>query len=242
MLTDDEITRYERQLPIDGWGIETQEKLKKARVFIAGTGGLGSPVLYYLAAAGVGNIKICDYDRIELSNLNRQILYSQKKLGSLKVDSAFNTIKNLNSNVDIIRIKDKLTKKDADRIIGNVEIILDCLDNFETRHILNTISVKRGIPIIHAGISEISGQVTFLSPPETPCLQCFIPGNIEERKEAVLGSCAGVIGSIQATEAIKFLAGIGDNLKNKLLIWNGLNMRFRIIELLKDPRCKACGV
>ena len=241
MLTEDEITRYKRQMSIKGWGIETQVKLKQARVFIAGTGGLGSPLLFYLTVAGVGNLTICDFDIIELSNLNRQILHSDTNISMQKVDSAFSTLMDRNRNTSITRIYEKLTRKNAERLIGSVSLIIDCLDNFQTRHVLNEYSVKKGIPMIHAGVSEFQGQITFLDPPKTVCLACFYPHTPKKEPVPIIGATAGVLGSLQAIEAIKYLTGIGENLRNRLLFWDGLEMRFESVVLAKNKTCKVCS-
>ena len=241
MLTEDEITRYKRQMSIKGWGIETQVKLKQARVFIAGTGGLGSPLLFYLTVAGVGNLTICDFDTIELSNLNRQILHSDTNISMQKVDSAFSTLMDRNRNASITRIYEKLTRKNAERLIGSVSLIIDCLDNFQTRHVLNEYSVKKGIPMIHAGVSEFQGQITFLHPPKTVCLACFYPHTPKKEPVPIIGATAGVLGSLQAIEAIKYLTGIGENLRNRLLFWDGLEMRFESVVLAKNKTCKVCS-
>jgi molybdopterin/thiamine biosynthesis adenylyltransferase len=243
MLTEDEVIRYTRQLPIKGCGTEIQIKLKRSRVFVAGTGGLGSPLLFYLTAVGVGNLIICDFDKIELSNLNRQILHSETNINRQKVDSTYSTLMDRNRNISITRVYEKLTRKNAERLIDNAELIIDCLDNFQTRHILNEYSVKKGIPMIHAGVSEFQGQITFLHPPKTACLACFYPQTPEKEKEPVpiIGATAGVLGSLQAIEAIKYLTGIGENLINRLLFWDGLEMRFESIMLSKNKKCKACS-
>lgn len=241
MLTEDEITRYKRQISIKGWGIETQIKLKHARVFIAGTGGLGSPLLFYLTVAGVGNLIICDFDTIELSNLNRQILHSDTNIDMQKVDSAFSTLKDRNRNTSITRIYEKLTRKNAEKLIGSAALIIDCLDNFQTRHVLNEYSVKKGIPMIHAGVSEFQGQITFLHPPKTACLACFYPHTPKKEPVPIIGATAGVLGSLQAIEAIKYLTGIGENLKNRLLFWDGLEMRFESVVIAKNKTCTVCS-
>jgi molybdopterin/thiamine biosynthesis adenylyltransferase len=241
MLTADEIIRYTRQLPIKGWGTEIQIKLKRSRVFVAGTGGLGSPLLFYLTAVGVGNLIICDFDKIELSNLNRQILHSETTISMQKVDSTYSTLMERNRNISITRVYDKLTGKNAERLIDDAELIIDCLDNFQTRHILNEYSVKRGIPMIHAGVSEFQGQITFLHPPKTACLACFYPHTPKKEPVPIVGATAGVLGSLQAIEAIKYLTGLGENLNNRLLFWDGLEMRFESIMLSKNKNCKVCS-
>ena len=241
MLLKEELLLYQRQLGIDRWGVQAQEKLKQSSVFVAGTGGLGSPVLYYLTAAGVGNIHICDYDTIDLTNLNRQIIHDYKKIGQKKVDSAFSSLSALNPHVTINRIYEKITKSNAEKLINKSDLIIDCLDNFDARLVLNSISVKRKIPMIHAGVSELQGQISFLQPPETACLACFMPRIKKKKIIYIAGAIPGVMGSLQAVEAIKFLTGIGGNLKNKILFWDGISMRFEIVNLLKNPRCRVCS-
>ncbi|MDY6968687.1 MAG: HesA/MoeB/ThiF family protein [Spirochaetota bacterium] len=241
MLSKAEITRYNRQLLINGWGNEAQEKLKQSTVFVAGVGGLGSPLLYYLAVAGIGTLKICDFDKIDLSNLNRQILHTENEIGILKVDSAYNTLINANPNITIIKVNEKLGEKNTPKIVGDADIIVDCLDNFYTRQILNETSVKKSIPMIHAGVSGFIGQITFIHPPDTPCLACFFPDKAKKEITPIVGATAGILGSLQALEVIKYLTGIGENLKNKLLFWDGLEMNFKTIKLQKNCNCKICS-
>jgi len=240
MLTEDELNRYKRQINIQGWGRDAQEGLKDAIVFVAGAGGLGSSLLFYLTVSGIGTIRIADYDKIVLSNLNRQILHSDARVGKYKVDSAYDSLKDVNSNVNLIKIYDKIVKSNIEALVDDANIIIDCLDNVETRHILNAFSVKNGVPMIHAGVSEFYGQITFLHPPETPCLACFFPTKTDKKSIPIVGATAGVIGSLQALEAIKFFAGIEKNLKNQLLIWDGKSMTFRTIKLKRNPKCRIC--
>ena len=240
MISSSELIRYQRQLIIKDWDDKTQERLKESTVFVAGTGGLGSPLLYYLAVAGVGILKICDFDIVSLSNLNRQILHSNKDLGQYKVDSAYETLTNANPEINVIKVQEKLTYENASKIIGDVTIIIDCLDNFETRYILNKFSVQNEIAMIHAGVSEFMGQITVLNPPDTPCLACIFPPEIKKERIPIVGATAGVIGSLQAVEAIKFLTGIGSTLENKLLFWDGIDMSFRIVKLNRNQECAIC--
>jgi molybdopterin-synthase adenylyltransferase len=240
MLSKHELQFYSRQLGIASWGVTAQEKLKNSKVFVAGTGGLGSPVLYYLAAAGVGTLQLCDYDTIEITNLNRQILHQYERIGELKVESARKTLSGLNPFITVIPISTKLTPKNAVRLIGDSQLIIDCLDNFETRHQLNRVSVQRRIPMIHAGVAEFRGQITFLHPPETPCLACFMDLKSPRKKVQVPGATPGVLGSLQAIEAIKYLAGFNPSLKNKLMFWDGLSMKFETITIRRNPNCKVC--
>jgi len=226
---------------ISGWGEVSQLKLKKSSVFIAGAGGLGSPVSIYLAVAGVGEIKICDFDRIELSNLNRQILYPDKKIGELKAVSAEMTLRELNPSINISKSTDHLNPDNIDRIIGKPDVIVDCLDNFETRYLLNHYSITKHIPFVHGAVRGMSGQVTFLAPPETPCLRCVFPKAPPEEVSPILGATPGIIGGIQAMEVVKFLTGIGPSLLGKLLIFDGEEMTFNTIGIDRRPSCQECG-
>ncbi|MCP4132493.1 MAG: HesA/MoeB/ThiF family protein [bacterium] len=241
MLSEQELKRYQRQLGIESWGDEVQDKLKQSRVFIAGVGGLGSSLLYHLTAVGVGTLVIADYDDVDISNLNRQFLHKDRSVGSKKVDSAFDSLSSFNPDIEIIRVYDKLDKKNTGALVGEADLIIDCLDNFKTRHILNRVSVANNIPMIHAGVANFQGQITFLAPPETACLACFFPDKDKKGIFYVTGATAGVMGSLQAVEAIKYLTGIGENLKNKLLFWDGLANRFESVNLRKNPSCKVCG-
>ena len=233
--------RYARQMIINGWGDAGQEKLKKATVFIAGAGGLGSPVAIYLAAAGVGNIRICDHGMPELSNLNRQILHSESDIGHYKVFSAKDSIASVNPHVTVYPLTDMIQSENVESLVGDSDIIVDCLDNFETRHVLNELAVKRSLPFVHAGIHGLSGQVTFIHSPETPCLRCVFPSVVPKQVFPVVGVTPGIIGSIEAAETLKWLVNIGTTLKNKLLIWDGDTMDFQKIDIKKDPDCPVCG-
>jgi adenylyltransferase/sulfurtransferase len=240
MLTENELIRYKRQLEVSGWENSTQEKLKNSKVFIAGAGGLGSPVLYYLAAAGVGHIKICDRDKVELSNLNRQILYNISDTGSWKAETASAKTSLLNDSIKIVYFNSEAGLNLLNEI-KECNIIVDCLDNFESRHILNRISLQSGIPMMHAGVSEYYGQMTFLQPGETPCLACFIPESIKKETKGIVGAMAGIVGSMQAIEVIKFLTGTGDILKNRLLHIDGKLMNITTLTIKRNPDCKVCS-
>jgi len=240
-LTDYERVRYNRQMLISGWGEVGQLKLKKSSVFIAGAGGLGSPVSIYLAVAGVGEIKICDFDRIELSNLNRQILHPDKRIGELKAVSAEMTLQELNPSINISTSTDHLNQDNIDRIIGNPDVIVDCLDNFETRFLLNHYSVTKHIPLVHGAVRGMSGQVTFLAPPKTPCLRCVFPKAPPHEIFPILGATPGIIGCIQAMEVLKFLVGLDPSLQGKLLIFDGEEMSFNTITIVRRPFCPDCG-
>lgn len=240
MIPNEEKIRYQRQMMIPHWGDEGQHKLSSATVFVAGAGGLGSPLLYYLTVAGVGKLRVCDFDSIELSNLNRQILHSSRRIGMNKAESAKLTLCEANEHVEIETIYDKIEKTNAAKLVKDADIIVDCLDNFETRQVLNKVCVEKRIPLVHAGVEGFRGQITFLNPPETACLACFIPLKVKKEKFPIVGATPGVIGALQAMEVIKYLTGIGDTLKNRLLLFDGMTMEFSTIKLTQNPKCRIC--
>jgi molybdopterin-synthase adenylyltransferase len=240
-LTEKEKERYQRQIIFPEWGNNCQERLKKSKIFIAGAGGLGSPVSIYLAIAGVGHIIICDKGEPELSNLNRQILHDDSRIGVNKSLSARDTLLRLNPDITVEPAAMTINFDTVEKIIGHVDVIVDCLDNFETRHILNQYAVKHRIPMVHGGVYGMNGQITFIRPPETPCLWCIHPGTLPTVVFPIIGATAGVIGSLQALEVIKYLAGIGTNLINRMLIWDGCKMKFEEIIQKKMQDCPVCG-
>lgn len=240
MLSNKEIIRYHRQMLISNWGEKGQDQLRSSTVFIAGAGGLGSPVAIYLASAGIGTIRICDFGVPELSNLNRQILHTEADIGVNKALSAKETLQDINPYITVVALMKKITEETIGELVGESNILLDCLDNFETRHILNRYAVRKELPFIHAGIHGLSGQLTFIHTPETPCLHCVFPGSFPPEVFPVAGVTPGVIGVLEALEAIKWILGIGENLKGKLLIWDGEQMLFQKVEIKKDPNCPIC--
>jgi adenylyltransferase/sulfurtransferase len=240
-LNSDEIERYKRQILLEKDFGFSQEKLKKATVFIAGAGGLGSPASLYLAAAGIGRLIIADYDRLALSNLNRQILHSTSSLGELKAESAQRRLAGLNPEIKVETHTMKI-EGDVSAILSDADLIIDCLDNIQTRYTLNDFSIKSGTPIVHGGINGYAGQVSFIAPPETACLRCIFPEPYTgDGPIPVIGATAGIIGSMQALEAVKYLCGSGDLLKNKLLIIDGFTWEIANLTIEKNPSCRACS-
>ncbi len=234
--------RYARQMLITGWGEAGQEKLKSACVFVAGAGGLGSPVSMYLAAAGVGEIRICDADRVELSNLNRQILHGDNRIGQMKADSAGTSLRSLNSEISVVALPEFLNESTVERMVGRSNIIVDCLDNYEARYCLNRYSIRHRIPLVHGAIEGMSGQATFLQPPETPCLRCLFPAApVRSGTFPVVGMTPGLIGCIQALEVVKYLTGVGTNLKGRLLLLDGMEMEWNTFQVERNPDCPDCG-
>ncbi|MEW6668293.1 MAG: HesA/MoeB/ThiF family protein [Thermodesulfobacteriota bacterium] len=240
-ISDKEWLRYERQMLIRGWDRDVQERLKRATVFVAGAGGLGGPVLLYLALAGVGILRICDRDLVEPSNLNRQILHTGQRVGMRKTDSAETALLEANPFVQVSKRYAALTAENAGEIVGDADVIMDCLDNFEARHVLNRLSVRKRIPLIHAGVSGLRGQITFLQPPETPCLRCLFPIADPSGAVPIVGCTAGVLGTLQAAECIKYLTGQGQVLRNRLLLWDGETMEFHEAGVERNPECPVCG-
>lgn len=241
VLTPEDLKRYSRQMMLDGWGEENQKKLKKACVFVSGVGGLGSPVAIYLTMAGVGRIRLCDFDIVELSNLNRQILHHDGRLGENKALSAKKTLNILNPTVEIAEFPIKIIKDNVEELVGDSEIIVDCLDNFSTRLILNACAMRKGIPFVYASIWGLTGYMSFIHVPFTPCLACIFSEPPPQSVFPVVGITPGVMGCLQTTEVLKFLTGIGENLKNKLLIWDGLKMTFRTVNIVRDKKCPICS-
>jgi molybdopterin/thiamine biosynthesis adenylyltransferase len=241
-LTNQDQARYSRQLVIPQWGEEAQRKLKQAIVFVAGAGGLGSPVIMYLAAAGVGRLRVCDDKEIERSNLNRQVLYSEKDVRKRKVMVAKHRVKALNRSVRFEAIFERIQKWNVRDLVADSDLILDCLDNFKTRFILNEFAVKMGVPLIHAGVRGYSGQVSLIHSPFTPCLSCIVGNDVPSAGEfPILGATAGIVGSLQALEALKYLTGIGGLLKGRILFFNGAQNRFHISREQKRKDCRVCG-
>jgi len=241
MLTKDERERYDRQMLIRGFGEEGQSKLKKAKVFIAGAGGLGSGIATYLAVAGVGVIRVADHDKVEPSNLNRQVLHWEEDMGRKKVDSAADKLKRLNPRVKVEAIGERLTEASISQLVAGFDLIVDAMDNLPARYLLNKVAIERNIPLFHGAVHGFEGRAMTIIPGKTACLRCLYRGAIVEGRFPVIGVTPGVIGCIQATEVIKYIVGIGELLTNRLLVYDGLNMKFTEFKVKKDPDCEHCG-
>jgi len=241
MLTLREQERYDRQIMIGEIGQEGQEKLKRSRVVIAGTGGLGSPIALYLVAAGIGMIRIIDHDRVVLSNLNRQILHWEEDIGEKKVDSARTKLRKLNSAVEIEAIPETITENNVSTLMDGCEVIVDAMDNLPTRYILNQCAIEKNIPFFHGAVTGFEGRAMTILPGRTACLRCMYRGPVPQEKFPVVGVAPAVIGVIQATEVIKYLLGIGKLLTNRLLIYDGLKISFNEFKVERNPDCDHCG-
>jgi len=234
--------RYERQLIIEGWGEKGQNRLSRAVVGVAGTGGLGSPACTYLTAAGVGTLKICDFQDVELSNLNRQILYNDGDIGLPKVVAAAERLSRLNPEIAVVPHNELITDDSVVRIFGNCDLIVDCLDNPETRHVINRFCVARGIPLVHAGVMEFYGQIMLVRPPKTACLGCFFPHESSEVTPIpIFGATAGVLGAMEANLAIRCLLGMEEDSKGQLISVDLSTMEMMSIDIPKNPDCPVCG-
>ncbi len=241
--------RYLRHLAITEVGQAGQQRLVESHVLIVGAGGLGSPVALYLAAAGVGRLSIVDADRVERSNLQRQILHSDHLIGHLKTESAAQRLAALNPTVQIDTISSRLDETNADRLIKPVDLVIDGSDNFATRYLLNEACVRHRKPLVYGAVLRFAGQVAVFhaGDGQSPCYRCLFPEppSAEDSpncaEAGVLGVMPGVIGSLQATEALKLLLGIGQSLRSRLLIYDALKAEFRNIRLVRDPACQTCG-
>lgn len=246
-LTHEEILRYSRHLLIPEVGLDGQRKLKASSALIIGTGGLGSPVSLYLAAAGVGRIGLVDYDVVEASNLQRQVIHGTSTIGKLKVESARARMLDLNPDIQVDIYNEPYTSENAMRIAKDYDILIDGTDNFPTRYLTNDVCVFLGKPNVYGSIYRFDGQVSVFHAKEGPCYRCLFPeppppGLVPSCAEGgVLGILPGTIGTIQATEALKILLGIGEPLIGKLLLYNALDMSFDFVTLKKNPKCRVCG-
>jgi len=246
-LRDDQIERYSRQILLPNVGGKGQEKLLNAKVLIIGAGGLGSPAALYLASAGIGTLGIVDSDKVELNNLQRQIVHSVNTVGMLKAESAKDRLNAINPDVKVIPYNIRLTSENILDIIKDYDIVVDGSDNFPTRYLVNDACVFSNKPLSHGGIFRFDGQAITILPHKSACYRCLFsepppPGLVPSCQEAgVLGAVAGIIGVIQANEVLKYILGIGELLAGKLLVFNALDSFFRQVKVSRDPKCPVCG-
>lgn len=242
IFTKKELAHYNRQMLLPGWGHEAQKRLNHSHVFVAGAGGLGSAISIYLAAAGIGHLTLVDNDTVDLSNLNRQILHDSTRIGKSKVKSAYKTLKLINPRTKVTIHRKTLTKQNVDRLVAEADIVVDGLDNFETRYLLNESAIRKGIPLVFAGVKGLNGMVSFIHVPHTPCLRCIVGNNPPEKETfPIVGAVPGILGSLQALEVLKYLTGIGQNLGGVLLEFRGTDSSFKTYRMPKDPECLVCA-
>jgi len=246
-LTPDQRNRYQRHLLLPEVGVDGQLKLLDAKVLLLGAGGLGSPAALYLAAAGVGTLGIIDMDVVDASNLQRQILHNTDRIGERKVDSAKKTLTLMNPDVNVVTYDVRLGADNILEIIDGYDVIVDGTDNFPTRYLVNDASLLKRIPVVHGSIFRFEGQATVFHPYVGPCYRCLLPEPPPAElapscsEAGVLGVLPGIVGSIQAVEAIKIILGIGDTLEGRLLAYDALEQSFRTFRVRRDPNCPACG-
>ena len=246
-LSQDELLRYSRHLTLPQVGLEGQEKLKRASVLLIGAGGLGSPAALYLAAAGIGRLGVVDFDAVDATNLQRQILHGTADLGRPKVESARDRLRDVNPHVDVEPIRATLTSENALDVLRDWDVVVDGTDNFPTRYLVNDACVLLGKPNVYGSIFRFEGQASIFGAPDGPCYRCLFrepppPGMVPTCAEGgVFGVLPGLIGVVQATETIKLILGVGETLVGRLLLFDALRMSVRTIKLRKDPDCPACG-
>lgn len=246
-FTEEQIERYSRHIILPEVGGTGQAKIRAASCFIVGAGGLGAPAAMYLAAAGIGRLGIVDDDQVELSNLQRQVIHHTKDVGVHKAESAKAKVNAMNPDVEVVTYHERLMAANARELVAGYDYIIDGTDNFATKFLVNDLSILTGIPLLHGGILRFTGQVMAIVPGETACYRCIFrepppDGIIPSCQEAgVLGVLAGVIGTIQATEVLKMILGIGTGLRNRLLTYEALGAEFREVRLKRNPSCPVCG-
>ncbi len=246
-FSDEQVERYSRHIILPEVGGEGQSKLLESKVLLVGAGGLGSPAAYYLAAAGIGNMGIIDFDTVDLSNLQRQIIHNTERIGMLKTESAKKTIAALNPDVNVTVFNEKLSSENIMRLFKGYDYILDGTDNFATRYLINDACVLTGKTNIHGSIFRFEGQVTVFKPKEGPCYRCLYPeppppGLVPNCQEGgVLGVLAGIIGNLQVVETLKLILKQEETLVGSLLLYDALKTEFRMLKLKRDPKCPVCS-
>ncbi|HEX6828140.1 MAG TPA: molybdopterin-synthase adenylyltransferase MoeB [Burkholderiales bacterium] len=247
-MNDQQLLRYSRHILLPQVGVEGQEKLLASRALVIGAGGLGSPVALYLAAAGVGSLTLCDHDSVDLTNLQRQIVHRTESIGRPKVESARDTLAHINPEVKVTALQERVDAARIDALTADHDLVVDASDNFATRHAVNRACVRHRKPLVSGAAIRFDGQVAVfdLRDPGSPCYACLFPEHAESEdiRCAVMGVFAplvGIIGCVQAAEALKLLAGTGEPLTGRLLLLDGLGMEWRSVRLKKDPRCAVCA-
>ncbi|MEK6594767.1 MAG: molybdopterin-synthase adenylyltransferase MoeB [Pseudomonadota bacterium] len=248
-MNDDQLLRYSRHILLPQIGIEGQQKLLESHALLIGAGGLGSPIALYLAAAGVGRITICDHDEVDLTNLQRQIVHRTESIGRKKVDSARQTLAAINPGVDVVALPERIEGGRLEELVAAADIVLDGSDNFATRHAVNRACVRLRKPLVSGAGVRFDGQIAVfdMRSPQSPCYHCLFPehGENEDVRCAIMGVFAplvGIIGAMQAAEALKLLAAIGTPLTGRLLLLDALTMEWRSMRLAKDPACPVCSI
>ncbi|SFM92009.1 HesA/MoeB/ThiF family protein [Methanolobus profundi] len=239
MFSEDELERYSRQTML--FGEDGQKRLKDATVFIAGAGGLGCPVALYLAAAGVGNLVIADRDTVERTNLNRQVLHWESDIGREKVLSVKEKLHDINPHINVETFYLTIDHTNIRELVGDADIIIDAMDNYPVRYLLNQVAHEKGIPLVHGAIRGFDGQAMTIVPGESACFNCVFPSPPPTEVFPVVGVTPGIIAMIQVNEAIKYLLGTGELLTNRLLIWNGLCSEMEYMRVSKRCDCKICA-
>jgi len=247
-MNDDQLLRYSRHILLTEFGVEGQQRLLASHALVIGAGGLGSPVALYLASAGVGRITICDADTVDLTNLQRQIIHRTASVGSPKVESARGTMLALNPEITVVPLSERIAGERMDELVSSADVVVDCSDNFATRHALNRACVNHATPLISGAAVRFDGQVSVYDfrNPAAACYACLFPeeGENEDMPCAVMGVFApvtGIVGTIQAAETLKLLAGVGETLSGRLLLLDALTMQIRVVRITRDERCSVCS-
>ena len=247
-MTDDQLLRYSRHILLDALGIEGQQRILNAHALIIGAGGLGSPAALYLASAGIGKITLVDDDTVDFTNLQRQILHTQARVGMAKAESGKQALSAINPEIEIIPLQQRLSGAALDALVASADLVLDCTDNFATRHAINRACVHHRKPLVSGAAIRFDGQISVydLRRDDSPCYHCLFPEgeDVEEVRCAVMGVFApltGIIGTMQAAEALKLVAGIGESLTGRLLLLDTLEMEWRSVKFKKDARCAVCA-
>jgi len=240
-LTDRELKRYDRQIKMPNIGEEGQKKLKSAKVLVAGAGGIGSVATIYLAAAGIGHIVIVDKDRVDITNLNRQIVHWEEDIGKFKAISAAEKLRRMNSDIHVEGVVEEIKEDNVEALLEGVDVVIDALDNYETRFLLNKAIVKKGIAMVHGAVYGFEGQIMTIVPGKTACLRCLYKDVKSRNFIPVLGIAPAVIGALEVAEAVKYLTGTGELLLNRMLLFDGEQMRFYEVQVQRDPKCPVCS-